>query len=110
MVFDYIMARLTIFYREWLLSQEKHFLFRYGKFRGEKIAGGTRFVLWLVKGDQDFICNLFDVPGHWSSKFPCTVCKAVSAADDPAYQLNFASDAHWKSTVWDDMVGWQSHG
>ena len=81
-----------------------------GSFGGEEIAGGDRFILWAVKGDADFYCNFFDLPGHWSANHPCTCCPAVKGpTTHPDYHLNFAPDASWKLKSFKLMTVWYAH-
>ena len=81
-----------------------------GIFNGKRIVGGMRFVLWAIKGDADFCINFFELPGHWSSEFPCMSCLAVSKpAGADHHFLNFETHAPWKDTLFTDMDSYYAH-
>ena len=80
-----------------------------GEFNGELICGGDQFVLWATKGDADFYCNFFDLPGHWASIHPCTSCPAHKDPSNPDYHLNFSESAGWKTKLFDTKTKWMDH-
>ena len=59
------------------------------------LAGGFLLIVWGCKGDTEFHCNHFRIPGHWSSNFPCADCPADTSTS-PMRWSNFKADAPWK--------------
>ena len=86
----------------WLLLES-------GQFEGNDIAGGDRFIIWAVKGDAEFYCNFFDLPGHWSSNHPCTCCPAHADPTHPDFHLDFSPSAPWKLKTFKLMAKWFEH-
>ncbi len=48
---------------------------------GTPLAGGYYCVLWGIRGDSEWNCNHLELPGHWSSRSPCTGCRATGLGE-----------------------------
>ena len=88
---------------------ESFLLLETGKCNGSLIAGDDRFILWVVKGDEDFMCNLFDLPGHWAAHSPCTRCTCSKNEAAPDYFLKFDDLPPWMLKLFASMLAWMAH-
>ena len=88
---------------------------------GTWLAGGLFAVVWVVKGDMDWVANTLGLEGS-SSVCICPWCKANTIEDDTdqwAVEFNvpcapwndLGAEAVWRSTLWTSIPAWlQEHG
>ena len=50
--------------------------------QGKDICGGYRMGVFSLKGDLEWFANVYRVPGHWNSTYPCMWCKFCKNDDD----------------------------
>ena len=90
------------------------------KRKGEYLAGGYKFVIWVSKGDMEFAINHYQTPGHWTSHHPCPACPCTRDqtddpaldhyTDDPAMRWNdFRPKASWMSKTFKCMEAYKQH-
>jgi hypothetical protein len=75
---------------------------------GTQIAGGYCGVMWLFKSDAEYHHVYMNLPGHWSSHYPCATCQAeniiAKGPSDPMHHLNLAATNTWPDTMMLSMV------
>ena len=65
-------------------------------------------VWFLSKADEDHCVRHLNMPGHWSSNFPCRGCKATKDDDEHGWK-NLDPTAPWKATVFYNYADWRDH-
>ena len=79
-----------------------------GTHKGELIANGYFFVLWLVKGDIEHLQNHYQVPGHWSSDNPCLQCPCTRSIGPSAW-TSMGPDSTWTNSLFLSREVWEGH-
>ena len=88
---------------------------------GSYLAAGFCAVIWLIKGDMDWIANSLGLE-HYGAKLPCPWCRCNTVQDAneewamfwneiPKPWNDWGDDAAWQRTIWTNVAEWISqHG
>ena len=91
------------------------------KRRGNTLAGGLIGVVWVLKGDHEWIASSLGLE-HYGGRYPCPWCRANTVEDrdepfaimwdeEPRPWSDIAPTARWRATVWNgatDFDAWRA--
>ena len=72
---------------------------------GQFIAGGYRFIIFIIKGDLEWIANTLRLE-HFGSLTPCFVCRC-DCDDDSRPWTDVRATAGWIGTEWSSVEEWR---
>lgn len=74
---------------------------------GTSLAGGYCAVVWLCKGDLDFMAKAYGLR-HYASTQPCICCRANTEDADKPW-TDIAPTARWRAHIWRNEDWWANH-
>ena len=65
-----------------------------GSLAGQPLAGGYFGVVWLIKGDLDYVANYLHLR-HYAANEPCDLCPCHKTKDATWWPSNFGATSSW---------------